>query len=603
MDTVDELLKKYWGYTSFLPHQKEIIASLLNGQDTIAIMATGGGKSLCYQLPALCLNGLTIVISPLISLMKDQVDDLNARGIPAAAYNSSLEYLDRKKIETDLKNNRIRLLFISPEKCMQPDFLDFLKKSPVCLFAIDEAHCISEWGHNFRPEYRQLSALKKHFPSVPLIALTATAIPAVRKDISRQLGLSAPREFVGSFNRKNLQYRILPKKDALNTILTYVRQHRDDSGIVYCLSKKETEDMAEKLRKSGFKARAYHAGLSKKVRENVQDQFIHDNVAIVCATIAFGMGIDKPDVRFVIHYDVPKSIESYFQETGRAGRDGGDSECILFYSRGDVGKIRSLLESDGSDECFGRLALRKLQDMADYCESSSCRRKLLLTYFGEEYAQENCGSCDNCDHPREMIDGTAVAKKIVACVQQLPSPYGVALITEILTGSESSRVQHYHLNNLPAYATGKEYSKSQFRTWIGELIRQGYLARTGDKYPVIRLTNKSDSLGKGDTSVKLSLPEQGTMKKSLPPVQGITTTTEEKLLLHLKTLRKSIADQAGMPPYVIFPDKSLREMAHTKPCDLQSFRNIGGVGEIKLEKYGLVFTSAIKNFCEDNDRK
>ena len=260
----DELLKKYWGYASFLPHQKEIISSILNGQDTIAIMATGGGKSLCYQLPALCLDGLTIVISPLISLMKDQVDDLNARGIPAAAYNSSLEYDDRKKIETDLKYNRVRLLFLSPEKCMQPDFLDFLKKSPVCLFAIDEAHCISEWGHNFRPEYRQLSALKKHFPSVPVIALTATAIPAVRKDISRQLGLSAPRECIGSFNRKNLRYRVLPKKDALNTLLTYVRQHKDDSGIVYCLSKKETEDLAEKLRKHGFKAQALSCRALKK---------------------------------------------------------------------------------------------------------------------------------------------------------------------------------------------------------------------------------------------------------------------------------------------------------------------------------------------------
>jgi ATP-dependent DNA helicase RecQ len=603
METVDELLKKYWGYTAFLPHQKEVIESLLEGQDTIAIMATGGGKSLCYQLPALCLDGLTIVISPLISLMKDQVDDLNARGIPAAAYNSSLEYNDRKKIETDLKNNRIRLLFISPEKCMQPDFLDFLKKSLVCLFAIDEAHCISEWGHNFRPEYRQLSALKKHFPSVPLIALTATAIPAVRKDISQQLGLSEPREFVGSFNRKNLQYRVLPKKDAVNTLLTYVRQHRDDSGIIYCLSKKETEDLAERLRKSGFKALAYHAGLSKKVREKVQDEFIHDNVNIVCATIAFGMGIDKPDVRFVIHYDVPKSVESYFQETGRAGRDGGDSECILFYSRGDVGKIRSLLESDGSDDRFVRLALRKLQDITDYCETPSCRRKLLLNYFGEEYSGENCGSCDNCDQPKEMIDGTAVAKKIVACVQQLPSPYGVALIIEILTGSKSSRVQQYHLDNLPAYATGKEYSKSQFRTWIGELIRQGYLARTGDTYPVIRLTNKSDRIGKGDTSLKLSLPEQGTMKKSLPPSQNVTTNTEEKLFLYLKTLRKSIADQASVPPYVIFPDKSLREMAHMKPCDLHNFRNIHGVGEIKLEKYGLAFTSAIKNFCEENETK
>ena len=600
MGKPDELLKKYWGYSSFLPHQKEIIDSVLRGQDTVAIMATGGGKSLCYQLPALCLDGLTIVISPLISLMKDQVDDLNARGIPAAAYNSSLEYHDRKKIETALKNNHIRLLFISPEKCMQPDFLTFLKKSPVCLFAIDEAHCISEWGHNFRPEYRQLSAVKKHFPSVPLIALTATAIPAVRQDISRQLGLTAPREFIGSFNRKNLQYRILPKKDALKTVLSYVREHRDDSGIIYCLSKKETEDLAERLQKSGVAALAYHAGFSKKVRENVQDQFIHDNVGIVCATIAFGMGIDKPDVRFVIHYDVPKSIESYFQETGRAGRDGGESECILFYSRGDVGKIRSLLERDGSDERFVRLALRKLQDMADYCESSSCRRKLLLTYFGEEYPLDNCGSCDNCDQPREMIDGTDVAKKIIACVQQLPSPYGVALITEVLTGAKSSRIRNYLPDNLPAYATMKEYSTSQLRIWIGELIRQGYLARTGDKYPVIRLTNKSHALREGNTVVNLSIPEQGTMKKSLPLAQGVATTSDEKLFLHLKTLRKSLADRDGVPPYIIFPDKSLREMARTRPCELHNFRNIHGVGEIKFEKYGLVFTSEIKKFCEEN---
>ena len=602
MDAIDELLKKYWGYTAFLPHQKEIIESILNGQDTLAIMATGGGKSLCYQLPALCFDGLTIVISPLISLMKDQVDDLNARGIPAAAYNSSLEYDDRKKIETDLKNNRVRLLFLSPEKCMQPDFLDFLKKSRVCLFAIDEAHCISEWGHNFRPEYRQLSALKKHFPSVPLIALTATAIPAVRKDISQQLGLSDPRECIGSFNRKNLQYRVLKKKDAENTLLSYVRSHRDDSGIVYCLSKKETEGLAERLRKSGFPARAYHAGLSKKVRENVQDEFIHDNITIVCATIAFGMGIDKPDVRFVVHYDVPKSIESYFQETGRAGRDGGNSECILFYSRGDVAKIRSLLDSDGSDERFVRLALRKLQDMSEYCESPSCRRKFLLNYFGEEYAGENCGSCDNCDHPGEMIDGTVIAKKIVACVQQLPSQYGVALVTDVLTGVKSSRVQEYHLDTLPAFNSCKEYPGSQIRTWIGELIRQGYLARTGDTYPVIRLTHTSHCIGKGDTSLLLSGPEQGAVKRASPPLQSVTTITEEKLFSHLKTLRKSLAGQASVPPYVIFPDKSLREMAHTKPCELHTFRNISGVGEIKRERYGPVFTSAIKNFCEENNK-
>ncbi len=603
MDKPDEFLKKYWGFSSFLPHQKEIIGSVLEGHDTLVIMATGGGKSLCYQLPALCFHGLTIVISPLISLMKDQVDDLNARGIPAAAFNSSLEYSDRKNLEEDLKNNRIRLLFLSPEKCMQPDFLTFLKKSPVSLFAIDEAHCISEWGHHFRPEYRQLSALKKHFPSVPLIALTATAIPAVRKDISQQLGLSAPRECIGSFNRKNLKYRVLPKKDGLNTLLTYIRQHKDDSGIIYCLSKKETEDLAERLRKSGFPAQAYHAGLSKKVRENVQDEFIHDNAAVVCATVAFGMGIDKPDVRFVIHYDMPKSIESYFQETGRAGRDGIESECILFYSRGDVGKIRSLLERDGSDERFVRLALRKLQDMSEYCESPSCRRKFLLNYFGEEYAGEPCGSCDNCAHPKETIDGTAAAKKIVACIQQLPSPYGIALIADVLTGAKSSRVRNYHLDRLPAYATMKESSTSQLRTWIGELIRQGYLARTGDKYPVIRLTHKSHDLGQGNTFLKLSLPEPGTMKNPLPLSPGVTTTSEEKLFLHLKTLRKSIADQAGVPPYIIFPDKSLREMAQTRPCELDNFQNINGVGEIKFEKYGVVFTSAIKTFCEENEPK
>ena len=603
MDRTNELLKKYWGYSSFLPHQEEIIGSILNGQDTIAVMATGGGKSLCYQLPALCLDGLTIVISPLISLMKDQVDDLNARGIPAAAYNSSLEYDDRKKIDTDLKNNRIRLLFISPEKCMQPDFLDFLNTSPVCLFAIDEAHCISEWGHNFRPEYRQLSALKKRFPSVPLIAVTATAIPAVRKDISRQLGLPAPREYIGSFNRKNLRYRVLPKKDAMNILLSYIRQHRDDSGIIYCLSKKETEDMAEKLRKSGFTAQAYHAGLSKKVRENVQDAFIHDNVNIVCATIAFGMGIDKPDVRFVIHYDVPKSLESYFQETGRAGRDGEQSECMLFYSRGDVGKIRSLLEHDGSDERFVRLALRKLQDMADYCETPSCRRKFLLSYFGEEFSEEGCGSCDNCDQPGEMTDGSSVAKKIVACVQQLPSNYGVALITDVLTGAKSSRIQMNHLDDLPAWNSCREYTKSQLRTWTGELIRQGYLARTGDDYPVIRLTSKSHSIGDEDTVVKLSLPQQGSMKKSPPHFPSATSDKEEKLYSQLKSLRKSMADQARVPPYVIFPDKSLREMARTKPCDLHNFRNISGVGEIKREKYGLVFTSAIRTFCEVTEVK
>ncbi len=599
MDSMHDILKKYWGFTSFLPHQKEIIESVIEGNDTLAIMATGGGKSLCYQLPALCLGGLTLVISPLISLMKDQVDDLNARGIPAAAYNSSLDYKERLEIECGLKNNTIPLLFISPEKCLQPNFLASLKNSNIRLIAIDEAHCISEWGHDFRPEYRQLAVLKKQFPHIPLIALTATAIPQVRKDIKEQLGLDNPREFIGSFNRQNLQYRIIPKKNSLVTLVTYIGQHKNDSGIVYCLSKKETEDLSEELRRRGYNAIAYHAGLPKPRREKVQDEFIHDNVKIICATVAFGMGIDKPDIRYVIHYDIPKSIESYYQETGRAGRDGLHGECLLFYSRADVHKVRSLLESDRSDERHAFMAQRKLRDMTDFCESPGCRRKYLLSYFGEDYDEENCGSCDNCDNPREQIDGTEVAEKIIECIRQLPSDFGIELITDVLTGSKSARIRSYQLDTLPAYNSGKGYSKQQFRTWIHDLIRQDYLAREGDKYPVIRLSSKSMTLIKGKDHVMLSVPERETPRATAPLKQEDLTPSDEKLFLHLKDLRKSIADHAHVPPYVIFHDKSLREMARLKPITNESFRAIVGVGEHKLEKYGPEFITAIQAFQDE----
>lgn len=421
MKELIELLEKYWGFHTFLPLQKEIIESLLSGHDTVAIMATGSGKSLCYQLPAVYLGGLTIVISPLISLMKDQVDDLNARGIPATSYNSSLVRSAREKTGIDLKNNNVRLLFISPEKCMQPMFLESLKELPVTLIAIDEAHCISEWGHHFRPEYRHLSALKLHFPHVPVVALTATAIPEIRKDINIQLGLSNPREFVSSFNRSNLHYNVLPKKDSLKVLLNYVGQHRNDSGIIYCLSKKDTEKIASTLQKNGFNALPYHAGLSSEIRRKTQDAFVHGAVPIICATIAFGMGIDKPNVRYVIHYDLPKTIESYYQETGRAGRDGQPSECILFYSRGDIFKIRYLLERDGFNEHQAEIALSKLQDMIQYCESSSCRRKLMLNYFGEDYPGNNCGSCDNCLQPGEITAKYEYTEKTFTSASQLLS--------------------------------------------------------------------------------------------------------------------------------------------------------------------------------------
>ena len=605
MDSIEGLLKKYWGFSSFLPHQKEIIESVIGGNDVLAVMATGGGKSLCYQLPALYLGGLTLVISPLISLMKDQVDDLNARGIPAAAYNSSLQYRERAAIENDLKNNTLRLLFISPERCLQPHFLDSLGSSPVRLVAVDEAHCISEWGHDFRPEYRQLAVLKKQFPGVPLIALTATAIPQVRKDICQQLGLSGSSEFIGSFNRRNLRYRVIAKKNSLVTLAGYAGQHRNDSGIVYCLSKKETEDLAEDLRKRGYNALAYHAGLSKPVREKVQDDFIHDNVNIICATVAFGMGIDKPDIRYVIHYDIPRSIESYYQETGRAGRDGLPGECILFFSRADVARVRALLESDRSCERQNPVATRKLQDMTDYCESTTCRRKYLLRYFGEGYPETTCGSCDNCDNPREMADATGTARTIIGCVRQLPSHFGIELITDVLTGSKSTKVRSYQLDCLPSYNSGKPHGKQQYRTWIHELIRQGYLSREGDKYPVIALSPRGMALLDGHDRVMLSVPEREPPKAASSQRSDDNVPFDERLFLHLKNLRKSLADQEKVPPYVIFHDRSLKEMARVKPRDSGSFSTIAGVGDHKREKYGPAFIEAIRAFHDkgETDRR
>jgi ATP-dependent DNA helicase RecQ len=594
MEKARELLKKYWGYFSFLPHQQEIIGSVLEGHDTLAVMATGGGKSLCYQLPAVYLGGLTLVISPLISLMKDQVDDLNARGIPAAAYNSALDYRERARIDTALKDGSLRLLFVSPEKCMQQNFLESLGSAGVRIIAIDEAHCISEWGHNFRPEYRQLAQIKKYFPAVPVIALTATAIPEVRRDIIQQLGLSHAREFTGSFNRKNLLYRVIPKKNPMIFLFHYLGQHRDEAGIIYCLSKRETEEIAGELTKRGFSARAYHAGLSKAVRETVQDSFIRDSVNIVCATVAFGMGIDKPDVRFVIHYDLPKSVESYYQETGRAGRDGQFSECILLYSRGDYARIRAMLERDDGDGKYFRTGLEKLQDMTEYCETTGCRRKYLLTYFGEDFSDDNCGKCDTCDHPPAMTDCTEAARLIASCIRQLPKAFGIELISDVLRGSKSTKIHRYGFDSIAAWGSGKRYGKAQYRTWIHEMVRQGYFSQSGDTYPVISLTGRSQELLKGRCRVMLPVPDK-TGAGTEPANHGLKPGAEDPALFQrLKSLRKNLADSAGVPPYVIFPDKSLREMARTRPCTHEHFAGIAGVGEYKLVTYGPVFINEIR---------
>jgi len=396
MDTAKELLRRYWGYSTFRPLQQEIIGSVLAGHDTLAILATGSGKSLCYQLPALCLGGVTLVVSPLIALMKDQVDALNRRGIHAASWTSTLDSRGRSQLGEGLKNGTIQILFVSPERCVQPAFLSCLKDCPLRLIAVDEAHCISAWGHNFRPEYRQLASLRTTFADVPVIALTATATPDVRKDIARQLGLVRPKEFVGSFDRKNLTYQVRKRTDPDLFLRTYLANRRKETGIVYCRSRQETEDLARSLKKRGFTVAAYHAGLSQQVRESVQDAFLKGGLQAVCATIAFGMGIDKPDVRFVVHTSLPRSPEAYYQETGRAGRDGKPGECVLLYSPSDAARLRALASRDGYTAGTLRVALAKIDAMRDYCEASGCRRRALLRYFGEAYPADTCGSCDAC---------------------------------------------------------------------------------------------------------------------------------------------------------------------------------------------------------------
>jgi ATP-dependent DNA helicase RecQ len=493
-----------------------------------------------------------------------------------------------------LKTGTLRLLFISPEKCLQANFLDSLRDCSVQLIAIDEAHCISEWGHNFRPDYRQLSQVRKIFPDVPLIALTATAMPEVRRDIVQQLGLLQQKEFVGSFNRTNLHYRVMEKKNPLIFLQHYIGQHRTDAGIVYCMSRAGTEEIAASLKKRGFKAAAYHAGLSKQVREAVQDAFIKGEVQVVCATVAFGMGIDKPDVRYVIHHDLPKTIESYYQETGRAGRDGQYSECILLYSRGDLGRVRSMLQHDGGDANHTRHSLKKLQEMADYCETTTCRRRYLLKYFGEAYPADNCGSCDTCDHPPDTADSTEIALLIVRCINQLPTRFGIDMISDILRGSKSSKIHEYNLDQLITYGTGKKYSKNQYRTWIGELIRQGYLTRTGDQYPVIGISGKGIELLKGHVRVMLPTPNTDAKEQTAILPDKKAGKTDDHLYTRLKDLRNAMADKNGVPPYVIFADKSLREMAAVRPGDREGFAAISGVGPFKLAKYGPVFIEEIQ---------
>jgi|GEM_PF-511053 len=598
MDPLHAALERYYGYSTFLPYQEEIIIDILQKRDVLAVLATGGGKSLCYQIPALVTGGLTVVISPLISLMKDQVDSLVTQGIPAATLNSSLSYGAMAKTFADLEEKRLRLLYVSPEKVAQPRFQATLRELNVTLFAIDEAHCISEWGHDFRPEYRQLRALREMFPEVPMIALTATAVPEVQQDIQKQLNLVNPAVYVGSFNRKNLQYIVTDKRDTYPQLLDYLRDNPSKSGIIYFSSKKRTDEIAQRLRGDGIRAQPYHADLPNVFRDKVQELFIRDEIDVVCATNAFGMGIDKPDVRFVIHYDMPRNLESYAQETGRAGRDGEESDCILFYSRGDRQRCLRFIERDSlshPEPGYYPWAVRKLNDMIAFCETTQCRRQHLLRYFGETFTEVPCEACDVCLLPNDFIDGREIAAKIVTCISQLPGSFGITHIADVLTGSRSKGVLERGHQNLSVYGSGGEYSSEEWRSFIRQLIANGYLDQSSAQYPVVTLNERSRAILSGGESVQFGRPRESKARDRGRSDQS-ERPFDSSLFEDLRSVRKRLAGDLAVPPYVVFHDRTLKEIARQYPATLEELATIPGVGQAKLQQFGEIIISAVRDY-------
>jgi ATP-dependent DNA helicase RecQ len=597
------LLKQYFGFTSFRPLQEEIIRDALAGKDVFALLPTGGGKSLCFQLPAMARTGLTVVVSPLIALMKDQVDGLQAGGVPATFLNSSLGPGESRPRLRGLHQGEYRLLYVAPERLVLSGFLSDLQRWNVNLLAVDEAHCISEWGHDFRPEYRQLASLRELFPKVPLMALTATATERVRKDIVTHLKLREPCCYVASFNRSNLTYRVFAKEQPYGQVLEFIRRRPRESGIVYCQARKTTESVANRLNEDGVRAKPYHAGLTPQERSRHQDLFLRDEVRVICATIAFGMGINKPNVRFVVHYDLPKNIEGYYQETGRAGRDGLPSECVLLFSAGDVVKQLKFIE-EKPDAQERQIAHAQLQKMVHYAESGSCRRRELLAYFGEQFETEECGGCDNCLSPRDTYDGTLSAQKFLSCVyrvrQQSGFDFGLNQIVEVLTGADTDSVRKWQHEKLSTYGIGREHSRGEWKGIGRELVRLGLVKQAADKFNVLALTAEGLAMLKQRKAVRLTRPV------SAPEVKAHKAgeiSCDEALFEQLRQLRKRLADERAVPPYIVFSDVALREMAREYPATEAEFTRISGVGQKKLVEYGAIFLGEIASYLERNPRR
>lgn len=604
MKELQQLLKKFFGYSEFRPLQAEIIQHILQKKDALVLMPTGGGKSICYQLPAIYLPGITLVISPLIALMKDQVEGLIANGIPAASLNSMMSDSEQQQVKQLCIQGKIKLLYISPERVKaEADW--FLPRLDISLIAIDEAHCISHWGHDFRPEYTQLAILKERFPNVPVIALTATADKVTRTDIIEQLRLNNPQVFISSFDRPNLSLTVrrgLNKKEKIKSIVHFIRQHRDQCGIIYCMKRSDTEMLVEELSLFQIKATAYHAGLSPQKREQAQNDFIHDRVDVVCATVAFGMGIDKSNIRWVIHFNMPGSIENYYQEIGRAGRDGAKSDTLLFYSMSDLIVLRQFAEESGQVE----VNLEKLNRMQRYCETDVCRRRILLSYFGEE-VEKDCGNCDVCKNPPLRFDGSILVQKALSAVVRTNQQIGVEMLIHILRGAARTELTEKGFHHIKTYGAGRDLSYMKWKEYIYQMIQLGFLEIDYAHANRLKVTALGTKVLYGKATAQLAqyIPPEPEKKKAktgsekkgfkAQPIRPIESESVDEILWDaLKQLRKQLADRESRPAYHIFTDDSLEDMVAQKPITLGDFNLIRGVGQIKLEKYGRVFVSLIR---------
>lgn len=602
-----QTLKTYFGYDSFRPLQEEIIRHILDGNDALVLMPTGGGKSICYQLPALLREGTAVVVSPLISLMKDQVEALCANGISAGALNSSNDETENAALRRACMEGRLKLLYISPEKLLtEANYL--LRDMHISLFAIDEAHCISQWGHDFRPEYAQMGILHQQFPHVPIIALTATADKITREDIIRQLHLNHPRTFISSFDRPNLSLTVkrgYQQKEKSKTILDFIARHPGESGIIYCMSRSKTESVAQMLQKQGIRTAVYHAGLSPSLRDEAQDDFINDRVQVVCATIAFGMGIDKSNVRWVIHYNLPKSIESFYQEIGRAGRDGLPSDTLLFYSLADLILLTKFATESGQQN----INLEKLQRMQQYAESDICRRRILLSYFGE-IADHDCGNCDVCKNPPERFDGTVIVQKALSAIVRTDQQIGTGVLVDILRGNMSSEVVGKGYQQLKTFAAGRDVPARDWHDYLLQMLQLGYFEIAYNENNHLKITSAGSDVLFGRATARLVVirreetneTKRGRKRKATVPAQelplGLPNTENKALFEALRKLRKRLADEEALPAYIVLSDKVLHLLSTSRPTSLEEFGNISGIGEHKKKKYGKEFINLIRKYSD-----